>query len=134
MLRGKNADAVESYFKTRAWIIAEHHYILSTLRYFDISAHQKGLNDQIKALCFVNALGCQAREYFCANLNKHTPFDGFEHLMRVQYKSKAQKLRVQAEMETLDFSILLYAVTSRTALSAYISWSIISTPEPFGLI
>lgn len=107
IIRGKIAAAVESYFKSRAFTAAEDQSILTTIRDFDICAHQQGLDEQMKALCFVNALRGQARQLFCENIDETITLGEMVHLMRIQYNYKAQLVRVQAEIDSLYLASFL---------------------------
>lgn len=46
----------------------------------------------------------QAQKIFRANINEHTTFEEMVNLMKLQYNSRAQQLRVQADLESLDFT------------------------------
>lgn len=89
MMRGKKAVAIESYIKHRIFTGAEYQPILKIIWDYDICAHKQCLDEQMKAVCFVNALREQAREFFCENSIERTTFVEMIHLVRIKYTSKA---------------------------------------------
>lgn len=104
IVQDKKGATVESYFRDSKLTGAPDQSLSTLLRDYDIVCSQKNLDGRLRSMFFDNALGGDARDFFCDHASHQMSFSQIAAMMNKKYNSQARQLHAQAIVDGLDIS------------------------------